>query len=123
MAKNIRQQISDLTDKIAKLTQEKAALEVQAENVVDTAAVQPGRIVTFDYGKGETKRSLTGQVVGRKDVAEGVKGGDMVKVAVGEGFDALLLTIYPNVVTKLHPLTEAEPPAVEAEVDPANLVA
>lgn len=106
MAKTIRQQITDIDTAIAKLQVKRVELEGKLASEVDTAAVQPGRTVTFEYGKGENKRTLTGLVLGRKDAEPGTKGGDLVKVAVGEGFDAQIVTIYPSNVSAIAPLPE-----------------
>lgn len=102
MAKTAIQQIADIDASIAKLQAKRAELEASAANEVDFDKVQAGAVVTFTYGKGETKRELTGQVLGRKNAEPGAKGGDLVRVAVGEGFDAQIVTVYPNFVTKIH---------------------
>lgn len=104
MAKSIRQQIADIDTQIAKLQAKRDELVPQAANEVDTSEVQQGRTVTFKYGKGENVRVLTGLVLGRKDAEPGAKGGDLVKVAIGSGFDAQIVTIYPNQVTAVEPL-------------------
>lgn len=113
MAKSIRQQIADAVAKRDALNVTIASLEAKVGDEVDTAQVQAGRTVTFNYGKGETKKVLTGIVLGRKDAEAGSKGGDLVKVAVGEGFDALIVTIYPAQVTRIEPVAQAEAPAAE----------
>lgn len=107
MAKSIRQQIADLNEQIEKLTVKRTALEAQAASEVNTDDVQAGRTITFNYGKGDGKKVLTGLVLGRKNAEPGTKGGDLVKVAVGEGFDAIIATIYPSQVTAIAPVEAA----------------
>lgn len=98
MSKSIRTQLAAVLSQIATLTAKAEELKLLAANEIDTAAVQAGRVVEFEYGKGEGKRILVGVVVGRKDPAAGEKGGSLVKVAVGEGFDSQVVTIYPQQV-------------------------
>jgi hypothetical protein len=115
MAKTIRQQVADLDEQIKKLTAKRDELNAKADSEVDYDKVQAGAVVTFTYGKGETKRELTGQVLGRKNAEPGTKGGDLIRIAVGEGFDAQIVTTYPACVTKIHadevPAEEAAPAA------------
>lgn len=108
MAKTIRQQIADIDEKIKNLTAARAVLVPKLDSEVDDAAIQAGAVVTFTYGKGETKRELTGQVLGRKNAEPGTKGGDLIRIAVGEGFDAQIVTTYPACVTKVHAAEAAE---------------
>lgn len=107
MAKSLRVQIADIDAKIEKLQVERVGLEAKLGDEVDTSAVQKGVSITFNYGKAPNVRSLDGLVLGRKDAEPGTKGGDLVKVAVGEGFDAQIVTIYPTAVTKIHAAEEA----------------
>jgi hypothetical protein len=113
MAKSIRQQIADAVTKRDALNVIIAGLEAKVDSEVNTDEVQAGRTITFNYGKGETKKVLTGVVLGRKNAEPGTKGGDLVKVAVGEGFDALIVTIYPAQVTAIEAVAQAEAPAAE----------
>jgi len=103
MGKSVRQQMADIDAKIEKLQVERAALEGKVADEVDTDLIQAGAIVSFLYGKGDNKTELTGQVLGRKNAEPGVKGGDFVKVAVGEGFDADVKTVGVYAVTKILP--------------------
>lgn len=102
--KSIQEQIKSKEAQIVKLQAAIAELEVKALNTVNYDDVQQGRIVTFNYGKAPNVRSLSGLVLGRKDKGEGVKGPDLVKVAVGSGFDAQVLTIFPQAVTAIEPV-------------------
>lgn len=103
MAKSTRQQLADLDAAIAKLQVRRAALaQATATSDVDPDTVQAGMVVSFLYGKGEGRKTLRGTVVGRRDPEEGKKGGSFVKIAVGEGFDATLVSVCPNFVTVIH---------------------
>lgn len=113
MSKSIRAQLAAALTALAALEAKVAELKVAAENEVDTDAVQAGRQIAFEYGKGETKRELVGVVVGRKDPAAGEKGGSLVKVAVGEGFDSQVVTIYPQQVRRFTDVAQAEVPAAD----------
>lgn len=99
MAKSIRQQITDAVTKRDALNVVIAGLEAKLGQEVDTAAVQAGASITFNYGKGETRKVLSGVVLGRKDAEPGAKGGDLVRVAVGQGYEAMIVTINPGAVT------------------------
>lgn len=101
MAKSIREQIAAQQTIIDKAMVAKAALETKLGNEVDPAALVTGVIVNFTYGKGDTKREMTGQILGRKDPAEGEKGSALLKVASGAGYDAVIVTIYPAQVTSV----------------------
>lgn len=115
MAKSIRSQLSTV---IAALTIKKAALEVElaANPEVNTDIAVAGAVIEFKYGKGESVKVLTGQVIGRADPvadAEGkVKGATQLRVATGEGMSAQLVTIYLAYITKI--VSSPAAPAVEA---------
>lgn len=92
MAKSIREQIAALEAKLA-------ALKVQAENEIDPSSIVAGATVSFEYGKGDTKRTLSGVITGIKPADPAVpKSATLIRVAVGEGFDAQIVTIYPTAV-------------------------
>lgn len=95
MAKSIREQIAAIDAQVAKLNTKKTELEAKVGNEVNPDALTAGVIVTYSYGKGETKRVLQGVILGRKDPAEGEKGTALLKVATGTGFDAIIAVIYP----------------------------
>lgn len=116
MAKTIKQQIADIDTKIAALQVSRAGLEGKLVDEVDPAALQAGVFIEYTYGKGDTKRTLLGQILGRKDPAEGEKGSALLKVATGSGFDAIITTIYPAQVTNIvaaEVAVPAETPAAE----------
>lgn len=90
--------IASIDAKIKKLTEERAELVALSADEIDTDCIDTGYVITFKYGRGDKVVSKTGTVLGRK-VQE--KTADLIKVAVGEGFDAEIVTIYPNAVTKI----------------------
>lgn len=102
MAKSIREQIASQQAAIAKAQAAIVALEARLGEEVDVSQIVAGATVTFDYGKGETKRELTGGVLGVKPAdPANPKSASLVRVAVGEGFDAQIVTIYPANVKKV----------------------
>ncbi len=121
MAQNAQQKLAAVKAKIAELTKSLPELEAAAANTVNEDNVQAGVNVQFIYGKGESKRTLVGMVLGRKDPAEGEKGGALVKVAIGTGFDAQIVTIYPANVTAILTPEQADaatqPQPTDAERD------
>jgi hypothetical protein len=88
--------------KVVELTTARDALVLAQANGVNEDALQTGVEVTFNYGRGATRGARTGLIVGRKE-AEG-KVGVQLRVAVGEGFDATVLTIYAADVTAIVPV-------------------
>jgi hypothetical protein len=70
---------------------------------VNPEALTAGVSITFTYGKGNDKRELTGMILGVKLADPAVpKSSTMLRVAVGEGFDAQIVTVYPAQVTKVN---------------------
>ena len=88
--------IAKVEAQIAKLQEKLEILRTQGDGV-DYSSLQPGTEIMFTYGRKE-KVTLQGKVLGIKIAAEGVKGGDFVKVAVGEGVDLQVLSIRPSEV-------------------------
>lgn len=107
MAKTRTEQIAEIDKKIETLTLRKTALQAQQDSLVNFADVQTGRVVDFPQGKGDNVRTYTGAVIGRKNAEkEGEK--DLIRVAVGDGFEAQIITLAVAKVTKLHPVEVAE---------------
>ena len=110
-------------EKIAKIEAQIEALgakladaRIKAANEVDPAGIVDGATVTFNYGRAEKARVLTGVVLGIK--AAGAKGADVVKVQVGTGVDTEVLSIFKAQVTKIEGITseeQADPLAGEAQ--------
>lgn len=92
------EKIAKKTAMIAKLQAEVLELQSQADNEVDPSTVVVGAAVEFIYGRAENKKSLAGVVTGVKSQE---KGGALVRIRVGEGFDEQTYTVFVNAVTKV----------------------
>lgn len=68
--------------------------DLAAEAIRDN--IEQGDSVTFKFGRGNTKRELTGTVLGVKDD----NNGRWVRVTAGEGFDMAVYTIRTADITK-----------------------
>lgn len=120
MAQTTHQKLAALKAQAEKLKDEIAALEAKAALEVNPDLVIADAVVQFEHGKGDTKKSLEGAIVGRKDPAAGEKGGSQVKIAVGAGFDAAIYTVYVAAVTKIVRNADGSvPSAVSAEAQAA----
>lgn len=109
IAKSIREQIAAqeaiITKATATITAANAALDLlrpQLADEVDPTKIVAGAVVVFKYGKGESVRDLTGTVLAIKaaDPAQ-PKSAPQARVAVGEGFEADVKTIYFADVKKI----------------------
>lgn len=112
MAQSNRQKLAAVVAQIALLTTKRDELTLAAANEVDYSKVIVGATVSFNYGKAPNVTVKSGSVVGVKEPAAGTKGATQVRVAVGEGFDAVLHTIYLPQITAITPV--AAEPAAEA---------
>jgi hypothetical protein len=114
MAKTIREQIAGVDAQIAKLNAKRSDLVSKQDSEVDPAHIISGSTVTFSYGKGDTKRELVGVVTGVKPANPAEpKSATMIRVAVGDGFEAQIVTIYAASVTKA--VLAAQPNTAPAE--------
>ena len=109
IAKSIKQQIADIEENISKLQVKKVELENMLANEINEDKLVPGTNIVFVYGKGETKKDLTGTVVGIKlaDPAD-KKSSTWLNVAVGEGFEAQTHKIIINAVKQIVTVAEIE---------------
>lgn len=89
MTDKITAQIIVLETRIAKDTASLADLKRAQAAAALMADVGQGFTVTFKAGRAETRREVTGVVLGRGEV----KGVDCVRVQSGEGFDIELHTV------------------------------
>lgn len=106
MSDKITAQITVLETRIAKDTASLADLKRAQAAAALMADVGKDFTVSFKVGRAETRREVTGLVLGRGEV----KGVDCVRVQSGEGFDI-----------ELHTIKVAELLAVEAPgADPAE---
>lgn len=101
MAQSNRQKLAAVVAQIALLVTKRDELTLAAANEVDYTKVVNGAEVSFNYGKAPNVTVKTGSVVGIKEPAAGTKGATQVRVAVGEGFDAVLHTIYLPQITAI----------------------
>jgi hypothetical protein len=90
MAKTIEEQKAILQDRINADTAKLAELNA-AE---DARELIKGDVVTFNYGRGETRKQYTGTVAGTTDTDKGTK----IKVVSGEGFETEIFVIDPSAV-------------------------
>lgn len=105
MTDKITAQITVLETRIAKDTASLADLKRAQAAAALMADVGAGFTVTFKAGRAETRREVTGVVLGRGEV----KGVDSVRVQSGEGFDIELHTV------KVAELLAVEAPFVAGE--------
>lgn len=105
MTDKITAQIIVLETRIAKDTASLADLKRAQAAAALMADVGQGFTVTFKAGRAETRREVTGLVLGRGEV----KGVDCVRVQSGEGFDIELHTV------KVAELLAVEAPFVAGE--------
>jgi hypothetical protein len=83
------EKISQLEERIKKDTAVLAALQAEAAADAALADVNEGYTVTFDLGRADTKRTLTGKVIARGLINDK----DSVKVLVGTGIDANVYSV------------------------------
>lgn len=102
---SIREQIAAKNAKIVKLQAEVAELTLRADTEIDPSLVVVGATVDVVFGRAEKKRSLTGVVLARKSQD---KGPDLIRVQVGEGFEAEIVTAYVSNVTGVAGAASAE---------------
>lgn len=100
-------QVAKIEAQIAKLTEKLAAAKVAEANNISLDKLVVGVEVAFDYGRAENRTLKSGFILGVKVPAEGTKGQTLVKVQIGQGFDAEIATIYPaNIKSIIVPVTE-----------------
>jgi hypothetical protein len=97
--------VAGFATKLETLNTKRAELLVAAESELDLSRVEQGTEVRFIYGRAESKKELTGTVLGRKSQP---KGADLIRISTGEGFDAQVVTVYVNNVTAIGPFETAE---------------
>lgn len=105
MTDKITAQIATIEARIAKDTASLADLKRAQAAAALMADVGQGFTVTFKAGRAETRREVTGVVLGRGEV----KGVDCVRVQSGEGFDIELHTV------KVAELLAVEAPGADPE--------
>jgi hypothetical protein len=99
-------------DAIAKLQAKLPELEAAAANEFDTSVVQPGVRVEVKFGRAEKVRTYIGTVIARKSQP---KGGDVLRVQAGEGFDATIITVALANVIRVVGADEADSTGISAD--------
>lgn len=82
--------LAELREDLAALQAKIAKLEAQEANEGAVAALTKGDTVSFEYGRGEKKRIMTGVIVGE---GNDPKLGRQFAVQVGEGLDVQAVKI------------------------------
>ena len=90
VVKHIDVRIEEATAAVDAARAKLAQLINERDNRSRIESIDKGSVVTFEYGRGEKRRTLTGTVTATKDDD---KQGRLLAVTVGEGFDAELLQI------------------------------
>lgn len=112
MAETARQKVARLSAKVAELQVEIAAASVLAENEVDTGSIEAGYVITAKYGRGDKAEVVTATVIGVKREAGKAA---LIKVQIGEGFDATTGIIFEAAVQSIVSKPGQEP---EVAADP-----
>ncbi len=110
---NHEKKLADFDSKITAAEAEIDAFIAANKGAADIAAGLPGgAVVKFEYGRGDTKKVLTGTVLGTKPQD---KGGVLYRLKHGEGFDEQIVTVLAGAV--LERLDDpASAPAVDESV-------
>ena len=103
-----KEMIAVLEAKLAKLRAEPEAKEPKAKKVKEEYVPAVGDKVDFYFGRGDNRAVQSGVVLGIREPGEGEKGGRIVKVMVGEGYDADIKGVFLSALIV--------PPAVEVPV-------
>lgn len=96
MAQSAHVKLAALRAQLVTLTAKITETEAAAANEVDFSRVVAGAVVSFNYGKGDKAAVETGTVLGLHTPE---KGAAQAKVAVGEGFAAVIRVIYLPYIT------------------------
>ena len=111
--------------KAAALIEKAIKLETTDEEVDDEEkpALQyaAGDTIAFLFGRGDKQVEREGKITGIRVPAEGEKGGTVVKVLVGEGYDAEICGVFPSKVLRVLAYADGRPVPV-AEAAPAGAV-
>lgn len=97
------EKLAAIDARIAKLQQQRDELAAAPDTDLFSKITTGDRVIA-EYGRGEKRRTVEGTVLGKKP-AEG-KAPAQVRIAVGEGFDAEVLTVPTAAVTAV--LTQGE---------------
>jgi hypothetical protein len=99
--------------KAAALIEKAIKLETTDEEVDDEEkpALQysAGDTIAFLFGRGDKQVEREGKITGIRVPAEGEKGGTVVKVLVGEGYDAEICGVFPSKVLRVLAYADGRP--------------
>lgn len=114
------------TSKLAALRARVAALQVkiaelEAKGEAGDFIAKQGDVVVYLFGRGENVQEYTGTVLGVRQPAEGEKGGTIVKIITGEGYDAEVRGVFMSKVLRLASDPAPEVGDVAATGDDADL--
>lgn len=84
------EQIAAIDEQVTKLTERRNELVAEGEREEQLKNIGAGTVVSFEHGRGNTRRTLSGSVITAYDDGKGVR---KVKVLAGEGADANLYDV------------------------------
>lgn len=100
-ARTKAERIARVDEQIAELQAKRIRIEQEEERVskpkAEPVEVNVGEVVNVEIGRGETRRTVSGQVLAVFDNAAGQR---KVKVLAGEGVDAQLVEAFASAVSK-----------------------
>jgi hypothetical protein len=111
-----------LREKAAALLAKAVKLETTTDDVEDDdkPALQysAGDTVAFLFGRGDNQVELSGKVLGIRVPQAGEKGGTVVKILTGEGYDQDIKGVFPSKILRVVAYADGRPVAdVPPEVD------
>jgi recombinational DNA repair ATPase RecF len=98
MPASATQRLISAQARLAKLQAEVDALVIEAATEVNVETLREGDTVKFNYGRAEKARELVGIVQGVKATD---KGQTLVRVKIGSGFDAEVVTTFATSITEV----------------------
>ena len=101
-----RQKIAALQATIDAAVLKIAELQPAADKEIDTSSLAAGDTVSFEYGRAEKKRNLSGVVIAIKREPNKAA---LVKVQVGDGFDAEILTVFETTIFQVGGAAAVDP--------------
>lgn len=95
--------VADIDSKLPALEAELASVtaEAEARKDIDVTGLPEGTKVAFNYGRGESRKELTGRTVAFR--AKSNAADAAYKVETGEGFDVTVVTVFARDVLRTVP--------------------
>lgn len=119
VAKTLDQRITEAKAAVTKAQQTLAALESELNNRERYENLAAGQVVSFEFGRAEKRRTLTGTVL---SIHEDEKGSKLLVVQSGEGLDIQINKVPASAIIFDAPAAaegQPEPEAVAAAVEAA----